>query len=268
MNIELLCQPSNHSLWLLVCEKVVVGDRGEFIVSGSREICVVQVRERKKAEKRDRIRIAALKLFAERGYDATTLRDVAREAHVALGTLSLYAADKRDLTLLVFNEITVATAEKSIDLVRDRELPLEDRIVTFFTPFFEDWASNPRLARIFLQVNYYSGGMHGEEYKRTRRALIRQVEILVEDAIDRGEIAPRETTDMIAHVLFLTFSAAARWWIAGDDPVLDEGLAYLRRLTRIQIVGMGPSAQYMSMMGFQKNGSRAPARGKARGAAA
>ncbi|WP_423140862.1 TetR/AcrR family transcriptional regulator [Parablastomonas sp. CN1-191] len=200
----------------------------------------MRVRERNKAEKRERIRLAALKLFSEHGYDATTLRDVAREAHVALGTLSLYAADKRDLTLLVFNEVTVSTMEIGIDMTRSRDVPLEDRILAFFTPFYRDWASNPRLARIFLQINYYTGGMHGEEYTRTRRAIARQLEFIVEDAINRGEIRPPETTDVVAQHFFLIFSATARWWIGGDDPVAEEGIDYLRRLIRLQIVGLSP----------------------------
>lgn len=201
---------------------------------------MTSARERNKAEKRKRIRLAALKLFAEHGYDATTLRDVAHEAHVALGTLSLYAADKRDLTLLVFNEITLQIMEHAIDLVRAADQPLDERILAFFSPFYRDWASNPRLARIFLQVNYYSGGMHGEEYKRTRRAVARQVELLVEDAIRKGEINPGETTEMIAQNFFLIFSATARFWIGGDDPVADEGIAYLGRLIKLQIVGLKP----------------------------
>lgn len=208
---------------------------------------MTRVRERKKAEKRERIRLAALKLFAEHGYDATTLRDVAHEAHVALGTLSLYAADKRDLTLLVFNERIVAVTEKAIDLVRrEKDLPLEERIVTFFTPFYREWARNSRLARIFLQVNYYSGGMHGEEYKRTRRGVARQLEYLVEDAVRRGEINPDETAEMIAQHLFLIFSATARWWIGGDDPVAEEGLDYLQRLIRLQIKGLNPKTQHLN----------------------
>ncbi|API60258.1 hypothetical protein BSL82_13960 [Tardibacter chloracetimidivorans] len=200
----------------------------------------MQVRERNKAEKRERIRRAALKLFSGQGYDATTLRDVAREARVALGTLSLYAADKRDLTLLVFNEITVNTMETAIDLTRSRDVPLEERMLAFFAPFFQDWASNPRLARIFLQINYYSGGMHGEEYTRSRRAIARQLEFIVEDAINRGEIRPPETTDIVAQHFFLIFSATARWWIGGDDPVAEEGIEYLRRLIRLQITGLSP----------------------------
>ncbi|WP_169801028.1 TetR/AcrR family transcriptional regulator [Novosphingobium naphthalenivorans] len=208
---------------------------------------VVRVRERNKAEKRERIRLAALKLFSEYGYDATTLRDVAREAHVALGTLSLYAADKRDLTLLVFNEITVSTMEAAIDVTRSREIPFEERILTFFTPFYRDWADNPRLARIFLQINYYSGGMHGEEYTRTRRSIARQLEFMVEDAINRGEIRPPETTDVVAQHFFLIFSATARWWIGGDNPVAEEGIAYLRRLIRLQIMGLIQQARVSTL---------------------
>ncbi|RIA44333.1 TetR family transcriptional regulator [Hephaestia caeni] len=215
----------------------------------------MQVRERNKAEKRERIRRAALKLFSQHGYDATTLRDVAREAHVALGTLSLYAADKRDLTLLVFNEITVEMMEIAIDMTRSRDMPLGERILAFFAPFYQDWANNPRLARIFLQINYYSGGMHGEEYTRTRRAIARQLEFIVEDAINRGEIRPLETTDVVAQHFFLIFSATARWWVGGDDPVAEEGIDYLRRLIRLQINGLSPRAAATS----QRSNTRAKA---------
>src|ERR671920_2372972 len=43
---------------------------------------------------RERILEAALRLFAERGYEATTMRDVAREAGASLGLAYRYFASK------------------------------------------------------------------------------------------------------------------------------------------------------------------------------
>ncbi len=47
----------------------------------------IGVRERSKQERQDRIMMAARKLFAEQGYDATTLRQVAEQSGLGLGTL-------------------------------------------------------------------------------------------------------------------------------------------------------------------------------------
>lgn len=54
-------------------------------------------RQRQKVERRDAILSAARKVFAEAGYDGTTIADIAKEAGVAAGTVYLYYASKTDL---------------------------------------------------------------------------------------------------------------------------------------------------------------------------
>ncbi len=200
----------------------------------------MQVRERNKAEKRERIRRAALKLFSGHGYDATTLRDVAREAHVALGTLSLYAADKRDLTLLVFNEITVNTMETAIDLTRSRDVPLEERMLAFFTPLLPGLGQQPAacphlppdklLYRRDAWRGIYAQPPRHRPAARVHRRRCNQ---------SRGNPASGDDRCRCP-AFFLIFSATARWWIGGDDPVAEEGIEYLRRLIRLQITGLSP----------------------------
>ncbi len=57
------------------------------------------LRERLKARRRAAIQRTALELFAERGYDATTIVDIAAEAEVAPRTVTLYFPAKADLAL-------------------------------------------------------------------------------------------------------------------------------------------------------------------------
>jgi AcrR family transcriptional regulator len=57
------------------------------------------LRERKKQQTRDTIARAALKLFAERGYDETTLADIAEAANVAPRTIFAYYESKEDILL-------------------------------------------------------------------------------------------------------------------------------------------------------------------------
>jgi AcrR family transcriptional regulator len=57
------------------------------------------LRERSKERRRAAIIRAALELFGERGFDATTVADIAETAEVSLRTVSLYFPTKLDLAL-------------------------------------------------------------------------------------------------------------------------------------------------------------------------
>jgi len=57
----------------------------------------VGLRERKKQQTRDRIARVALELFAERGYDETTLADIAEAADVSPRTIFAYYENKEDI---------------------------------------------------------------------------------------------------------------------------------------------------------------------------
>jgi AcrR family transcriptional regulator len=62
------------------------------------------LRERSKARRRAAIIRAAFELFAERGYDATTVADIAEAAEVAPRTVSMYFPAKQDIALARFSD--------------------------------------------------------------------------------------------------------------------------------------------------------------------
>jgi AcrR family transcriptional regulator len=64
---------------------------------------------------RERILEAALKLFAEKGYEATTMRDVAQEADASLGLAYRYYASKEEFAL----ELYLRLAEESREWARE-----------------------------------------------------------------------------------------------------------------------------------------------------
>src|SRR5918997_1579261 len=64
---------------------------------------------------RERILEAALRLFGERGYEATTMRDVAREAGASLGLAYRYFASKEEFALALYMRL----AEKSEEWARE-----------------------------------------------------------------------------------------------------------------------------------------------------
>ncbi len=197
-------------------------------------------RESKKADKLRRIRAAAFALFSAQGYEATTLRQIARRAKVALGTLSLYADDKSDLVVLVFNEKAPGITDRA-EKAAQAHSKLLDKLVAFFRVFLEDIAENITLARTHHQLNFFSDGRHAAEYNAHRARVFASVEQMVRDAKARGQIKTGEDPALIARHVFFCYSAAARWWVASKEPDLEDGIDDLRRLFRLQIAGLSPS---------------------------
>jgi AcrR family transcriptional regulator len=74
------------------------------------------LRERSKTRRREAIVRAAFVLFAERGYHATTVADIAEAAEVAPRTAALYFPAKQDIALSRFS----AFADRLAGAIRDR----------------------------------------------------------------------------------------------------------------------------------------------------
>lgn len=194
-------------------------------------------RDLNKADKRRRIREAALTLFSSKGYEATTVRQIARRAKVALGTLSLYADDKRDLVLLIFNEMIPKVIEEG-RAAAGKKTMLLDRLLAFYGPFYENINRNITLARIHHQLNFYSTGSHTAEYNKLRARMFDCIEDIVRDAQASGQIARTNDSRFIARYIFLLQSAAVRWWVASSQPKPQVGLNDLSELLKLTIRGL------------------------------
>ena len=198
------------------------------------------LRERNKLDKRQRIRAAAAELFARLGYGAATMRQIAKRAHVGLGTLFNYAEDKRDLVFLIFNdELAQLTADALAAPAADE--PLIDQVMAVFACHYRRLGQNHALSRILLQeLTFYSAGKQAATFQDIRERLIDGIELLVRRAQSDGRILAREEPGFIALHLFFVYSAAIRWWITAPHPDVREGLAELRRLLELQFSGLSP----------------------------
>jgi AcrR family transcriptional regulator len=198
----------------------------------------VSLREKKKLATRERIRAAAAELFTRHGYGAATMRQIARRAHVGLGTLFNYAEDKRDLVFLIFNEELNAMTDVALAAPRPGQ-PLLEQLVAVFRAHYRWLAENPALARILLQeLTFYSSGKQAATFHGIRQRLIDGLEELVRAAQSEGKIASKADPRLIARHIFFVYSASLRWWIASPRPDPRTGIADLRCLLRLLVAGL------------------------------
>ena len=199
------------------------------------------LREQHKLEKRQRIRAAVRELFSKHGYETATLRQIAKRAHVGLGTLFNYAQDKRDLVFLIFNEELSSVTGEALRAARSRT-DLLGQLLGVCRLHYRFFAKNPALSRILLKdMTFYSEGKQAAEFLQIRGKLLAGLEEIVRTAQRSGQIRTDEEPRLIANSFFFVFAGALRWWISGAKPDPEKGLAELKRLFELQIDGLNLS---------------------------
>jgi len=202
------------------------------------------LRERGKARKLAAIRRAARELFIEKGYDQATTRAIARRAGVALGTLFIYAADKRDLLFLIFNDELEAVASQGF-AEAPGNVPFPDQLVGIFRAFYIFFARQPDLARFMLrELTFYVEGREARRFQEHREKIVADLAALVERAKQDGRIRFDEDSGVAARAIWAIYTAEIRRWLGGANkaPDLSAGLADLRRVLGLLIAGFKPRA--------------------------
>jgi AcrR family transcriptional regulator len=196
-------------------------------------------REFNKRDKLTRIRNAARALFIEKGFDETTTREIALRAGVAIGTLFLYASDKRDLLLLLFDEELNKLSDRAVAKAK-RNTPFIEQLLAIFRVFLTYFGANPRLSRYMMQQVTFMGSGVGNNIRagleRTHQLLAAVIAQAQADGLVNQDMAPLAAAELI----FLIYRAEIRRCLASEPPQIDDGIAALRRDFVILFEGMRP----------------------------
>jgi AcrR family transcriptional regulator len=193
---------------------------------------VLGLRERQKAERRRRIEAAAREVFREKGYEAATTREIAERAEVSIGTLFAYAADKRELLVMVYrdelHELTEATFE-TVPL----DAPLLEQLMHVLTPRYAYWNADPKLARHAVRETFASNyspteGPPGGERTSPEQLLRQRLVQLIAAGQRDGHVLASEDPELIARVVLDIYLSENRSWLAEAEPLLAIGVARLR----------------------------------------
>lgn len=204
------------------------------------------LRERKKQEKLDRIKRAARALFSKRGFQATTIRDIAARAGVATGTVFLYARDKQDILYLLFSEAVTEVQDEAFDALAARTappLPLLDQIVHVFGRFFAFYDRDRALSRQFVKELLFTGEPQGTRHFALTFAFLERIGQLVAAAQARGEIRKDVVPQQAAMLFFGTYFLVLVGFLDPSGVMaldVESALAQLQAGLTVQIEGLRP----------------------------
>ena len=198
-------------------------------------------RERNKIDKLRRIKDAARELFIAKGFDDTTTREIAILAGVGLGTIFVYAVNKRDLLFLVVND-ELENITKEAEASISEQASLLENLLDVFRRHYECFRRQPALSRLVLrEMVFYDSGAQAGRFQTTRERLIELIGKVAQLAIMQESTSPSETPQFIGWTIFCIFQVELRRWLSHDDPNLREGMEALQRALTLFIRGMNPT---------------------------
>jgi AcrR family transcriptional regulator len=163
---------------------------------------------------RQRLYETAIQLIGERGFDNTTLRDVASRANVSVGLLYRYFPSKQAVVLGLYDELSAEQVAQAAAMPRgrwrDRFLFALETSLTILRPHRRTLA-----ALIPVLVSNAPDGLFSSTTAFSRE----RVQRVYQDAVVGASDAPRaEVAAALGRLLYLTHLAVVLWWLLDRSP--------------------------------------------------
>lgn len=163
---------------------------------------------------RQRLYDTAIELIGERGFDRTTLRDVAARANVSVGLLYRYFPSKQAIVLALYDALSAEQSDRAAAMPRgrwrDRFLFALESSLTILRPHRRTLA-----ALIPVLVSNAPDGLFSTTTAFSRE----RVQRVYQDAVLGASDAPRdEVAAALGRLLYLTHLAVVLWWLLDKSP--------------------------------------------------
>jgi AcrR family transcriptional regulator len=191
------------------------------VTSGTRVRKRRAVSEQDKSRRREEILVAAKKVFARKGFHATTIADIAKESGLAYGSVYWYFDSKGDLfhALMAAEEqalrahITAALAAAGLQL-NSAEMPFRTAVQATFE-FFE---ADKETVRLLFRDAYAWGDRFEKHLGGIYERFIDDIETLIVTAQQRGAVVAAPPR-MVAYTLAALIGQLAHRRLSTDDGV-------------------------------------------------
>jgi len=163
---------------------------------------------------RQKLYVTAIRLIAERGYQQTTLREVADAAGVSVGLLYRYFPNKRAVMLALYDELSLDQLARANAMPtgawRDRFLFTLETSLSVLQPHRRTLS-----ALIPVMISSEPDGLFGSATAFSRH----RVQRVFQDAVVGAKDAPRgELAAALGRLLYLAHLAVILWWLLDRSP--------------------------------------------------
>ena len=179
------------------------------------------------AAARDRLYATAMRLIAARGYEATTLRDIAKEARVSVGLLYRYFPSKQAVVLALYDALSTEFARQAEDMPNGR---WRDRFIFALNTSLQVLEPHRIALRALtpVLVGDPEEGIFAASTAFSRLRVQRVFEAAVTGATDAP---PQPLADSLGRLLYMIHLSVLLWWLL-DKSVRQRATVSLVSLTQ------------------------------------
>jgi len=203
----------------------------------------MSIREQRKAQTRATVLRAARDLFIEKGFEKTTIREIASSAGVGVGSVHVHFNDKQTLLLACFRDQIEGAVVQGLETL-DRASSLPDQLTHLGRTLYMAYAQHPKLSQQMFSASLFLGDADPTEDLLAH--FLGELVALFQAAHERGEIRRLpQGGQLAARGFFSSYITALIGGLAGrygppDAPDAAERWAEgLRTLLSLQLVGLG-----------------------------
>lgn len=172
------------------------------------------------SNKQAEIVAAAVRLFQQKGYHATSMQDIADAVGLQKGSLYHYISSKDDLLVAIFND-AIAQYNARLSDIAAMNAPVRDRLEMAIRYHVQGIAENLGVLTIFLRESYALTPQQQALVSEGTRRYNEMFERLLAEGIEKGEI--RKMDPKIATRTILgSCNWFYRWYRPGGAMSLDE----------------------------------------------
>ncbi|MBI0583035.1 MAG: TetR/AcrR family transcriptional regulator [Methanomassiliicoccus sp.] len=158
-------------------------------------------RKRERERKEREIVEAARSLFFQKGFDATTVDEIAARLEVSKGTIYLYFTNKDEIYFAVAREGLMIVRDLFRDALEGPGTGLE-RLEAIGRAYIHFWSSQPDYRRLFhdtrLKVPPESSGPQGMEFARAGAEAFGMMVEAIRAGMEDGSIRPDTSPEKLA----------------------------------------------------------------------
>lgn len=197
------------------------------------------LRSRKKEQTHKAIIEAAIRLFADQGFEQTSMNDLARAAGIGKSTIYGYFQTKEEI-FLAYCEAEIDFAFAALDRKLDEAAPLPDQLVAQLMAQISFVTANREFGRLFVRDMLFPA----DTTRLTSRDLDRRYLVKIGEVLgaaqSRGELpAECDLLLLIGHLHALYIMVLSSFY-RRDIAVLEDAEVFLRALV-LQALG-GPTS--------------------------
>jgi AcrR family transcriptional regulator len=188
-----------------------------------------------KSATRERIVAASTKLFAKKGWERTTTRDIATSAGIATGTLFNYFQSKESVAAALISE-ALAKAQREFETRRNDAASLEEELFTLVWTGLKSLRALKKVLAaaaetIFSPLARSTHQCAGDSIRVSHLELVEQI------VTSHGVAGPLPAVTM--QLYWTLYLGVFAYWAADGSPNQEDTLALLDQSLRLFVASLG-----------------------------